>query len=91
MGLLSAIFFFCVLMLVYVYAGYPLLARLLGGFVRQRVWSATPGEHLPTVTVLIAAFNEAAHIEATVRNKLTQDYPAASWCPTNPTTAPTTS
>jgi len=76
MGLLSAIFFFCVLMLVYVYAGYPLLARLLGGFVRQRVWSATPGEHLPTVTVLIAAFNEAAHIEATVRNKLTQDYPA---------------
>ena len=75
-GLLSFIFFFCVLMLVYVYAGYPLLARLLGGFVRHRVWSATPGEHLPTVTVLIAAFNEAANIEATVRNKLTQDYPA---------------
>ncbi len=74
-GLLSAIFFFCVLMLVYVYAGYPLLARLLGGFVRQRVWSATPGEHLPTITVLIAAYNEAAHIEATVRNKLEQDYP----------------
>ncbi len=76
MGLLSAIFFFCLLMLVYVYAGYPLLARLLGGFVRQRVWSAVPGEHLPTVTVLIAAYNEAAHIESTVRNKLTQDYPA---------------
>ena len=63
-------------MLVYVYAGYPLLARLLGGLVRRRVWSATPGEHLPTVTVLIAAYNEATHIEATVRNKLAQDYPA---------------
>ena len=74
--MLSAIFFFCVLMLVYVYAGYPLLARLLGGLVRRRVWSATPGEHLPTVTVLIAAYNEATHIEATVRNKLAQDYPA---------------
>jgi cellulose synthase/poly-beta-1,6-N-acetylglucosamine synthase-like glycosyltransferase len=75
MGLLSTVFFICVLMLVYVYAGYPLLARLLGGLVRHRVWSAAPGEHLPTVTVLIAAYNEAAHIEATVRNKLDQDYP----------------
>jgi cellulose synthase/poly-beta-1,6-N-acetylglucosamine synthase-like glycosyltransferase len=74
--LLSSIFWFCVVMLVYVYAGYPLLARLLGGLVRQRVWSAEPGEHLTTVTVLIAAYNEAEHIEATVRNKLEQDYPA---------------
>jgi len=74
--LLSAIFFLCILMLVYVYAGYPLLARLLGGMVRHKVWSAAPGEHLPTITVLIAAFNEAAHIETTVRNKLEQEYPA---------------
>ncbi|MEN8007872.1 MAG: glycosyltransferase [Candidatus Krumholzibacteriota bacterium] len=74
--MLSTIFFICVLMLVYIYAGYPLLARLLGSLVRHRVWSAEPGEHLPSVTVLIAAYNEAAHIEATVRNKLTQDYPA---------------
>ncbi len=74
--MLSAIFFFCILTLVYVYAGYPLLARLLGGMVRHRVWAAEPGEHLPTITVLIAAYNEAAHIEATVRNKLEQDYPA---------------
>jgi len=63
-------------MLVYVYAGYPLLARLLGGLVRRRVWSAEPGEHLPTITVLIAAYNEAGHIETTVRNKLEQDYPS---------------
>ena len=63
-------------MLVYVYAGYPLLARLLGSLVRRRVWAAVPGEHTPTVTVLIAAYNEAAHIEATVRNKIEQDYPA---------------
>ena len=63
-------------MLVYVYAGYPLLARLLGGLVRRRVWSAEPGEHLPSITVLIAAYNEAGHIETTVRNKLEQDYPS---------------
>ncbi|TFG48181.1 MAG: glycosyltransferase, partial [Gemmatimonadales bacterium] len=29
----------------------------------------------PRVTIIIAAFNEAEHIEATVRNKLAQDYP----------------
>ena len=73
--IMSDIFFFCVLMLVYVYAGYPLLARLLGGLTHRRVWGAAPGEHLPTVTVLIAAYNEAAHIESTVVNKLGQDYP----------------
>ncbi len=33
-------------------------------------------DYLPTVTVITAAFNEAGHIEGTVRNKLTQDYPA---------------
>jgi len=75
-SLLSDLFTICILMLVYVYAGYPLLTRLLGGLVHRRVWRAAPGEYLPTVTVLIAAFNEAAHIEATVRNKLGQDYPA---------------
>ena len=73
---MSTVFFICVLMLVYVYAGYPLLARLLGGLVRRSVGRAEPGENLPTVTVLIAAFNEADHIETTVRNKLEQDYPA---------------
>ncbi len=76
MGILITIFGCCLLMLAYVYAGYPLLARLLGGLVRRRVWSAAPGAHQPTVTVMIAAFNEAAHIAATVRNKLEQDYPA---------------
>ena len=74
--MLTAVFIICFLMLVYVYAGYPLLARFLGGLVRRRVWAAEPGQHLPVITVLIAAYNEAAHIEATVRNKLAQDYPA---------------
>ncbi|MCP4572875.1 MAG: glycosyltransferase family 2 protein [bacterium] len=70
------IFWVSLALLAYVYAGYPLLARLLGAVVNRRVNAAVPGEHLPTVTVLIAAFNEAAHIEATVRNKLESDYPA---------------
>jgi cellulose synthase/poly-beta-1,6-N-acetylglucosamine synthase-like glycosyltransferase len=63
-------------LVLYVYAGYPLLARLLGAVADRRVRTADPGSFQPTVTVAIAAYNEAAHIEATVRNKLESDYPA---------------
>ena len=63
----------CVVLLAYVYFGYPLLAKLLAGLLRRRV-AAAP--HEPAVTVLIAAYNEARHIVETVRNKLAQDYPA---------------
>lgn len=59
---------------LYPYLIYPLLATVLGRLRNQAVRSAT--EYQPSVTVVTAAFNEARHIEATVRNKLSQDYPA---------------
>ena len=55
----------------YVYVGYPL--TLLIWPARRTVSSA---RGLPAVTVVIAAFNEATHIAATVKNKLAQNYPA---------------
>jgi len=77
MDILAAIFFFSIFMLLYVYAGYPLLAKLAGNMTDRalRGQAADEPAHEPTVTVLIAAFNEAAHIADTVRNKLEQDYP----------------
>ncbi|RKZ17857.1 glycosyltransferase family 2 protein [bacterium] len=71
-----SIFWLSIALVVYVYAGYPVLAKLLGAVTNRRVKTADPGAYRPTVTVAIAAFNEAAHIEATVRNKLASDYPA---------------
>jgi cellulose synthase/poly-beta-1,6-N-acetylglucosamine synthase-like glycosyltransferase len=68
------IFWISLLLGVYPYALYPLAVKLLGGGLRRRVLARD--EHLPRVTVLTAAFNEARHIEATIRNKLAQDYPA---------------
>jgi cellulose synthase/poly-beta-1,6-N-acetylglucosamine synthase-like glycosyltransferase len=70
----TLIFWLCLLLLGYVYAGYPICVWLLS-LVRPWPLRRPEGEYLPTVTVLIAAYNEAEHIELTVRNKLEQDYP----------------
>ncbi len=69
------VFWTCLGLLFYVYAGYPVLAWLLGQIVRRPV-AAAAGDHEPTVTVIISAHNEVREIGATVRNKLAQDYPA---------------
>lgn len=68
-----ALFWTSIALLAYVYVGYPMLVRLLAAVVRRPI-QADPAFQ-PTVTVLIAAYNEAASIERTVVNKLTQNYP----------------
>jgi cellulose synthase/poly-beta-1,6-N-acetylglucosamine synthase-like glycosyltransferase len=55
------------------YFGYPMLLRFLPKVKSQT--SSFSEDDLPTVTVLIPAFNEQDCIEKTVRNKLSQDYP----------------
>jgi cellulose synthase/poly-beta-1,6-N-acetylglucosamine synthase-like glycosyltransferase len=52
--------------------GYPLLAALIGRLRPQKVRRAA---YEPSVSLLIAAYNEAAAIEATLRNKFELDYP----------------
>ncbi len=72
---MTVLFWLSLLLLVYIYAGYPALAWLIGR-LRPHPVRRAGGDHLPTVTVLIAAYNEARHIASTVRNKLDQDYPS---------------
>jgi cellulose synthase/poly-beta-1,6-N-acetylglucosamine synthase-like glycosyltransferase len=59
---------------VYPYAIYPALVVVLGRLMDRAV--RRDEAFTPAVTVITAAYNEQAHIEATVRNKLAQDYPA---------------
>jgi cellulose synthase/poly-beta-1,6-N-acetylglucosamine synthase-like glycosyltransferase len=67
------IFWLLLFLGVYPYAIYPVLVKLLGRISPRPVHS--DDSFRPRVTVLTAAYNEAAHIEATVRNKLQQAYP----------------
>jgi cellulose synthase/poly-beta-1,6-N-acetylglucosamine synthase-like glycosyltransferase len=55
-----------------VYAGYPLLCAVIAA-VRNRRVDVAPVT--PSVTIIIAARNEAACIERTLRNKLSLEYP----------------
>jgi cellulose synthase/poly-beta-1,6-N-acetylglucosamine synthase-like glycosyltransferase len=56
----------------YVYAGYPALLWLLVLIRRRPVHAA---DITPKVTVIVAAYNESAHIERKLSELLAQDYP----------------
>jgi cellulose synthase/poly-beta-1,6-N-acetylglucosamine synthase-like glycosyltransferase len=66
------LFWLTFLTLAYIYAGYPALVYI-GSRVFTRKVQKRPYE--PTVTIIIAAYNERAHIGATLANKLALDYP----------------
>jgi Glycosyltransferases, probably involved in cell wall biogenesis len=71
--MLETIFFGSLLLIFYIYLGYPLAAATLAFFVRREV---KKGAAEPLVTVVIAAYNEARVIGQTLENKLALDYPA---------------
>ena len=68
------IFWFSFFLLFYIYFGYPLAVKALTA-VRFRPINKSE-DHQPTVSILVAAYNEAKDIEATLRNKIALDYPA---------------
>ncbi len=73
----GAVFWTCLGCVLYAYFGYPLLlwglARLCGGR-RPRPAEADPAD-LPSVSLLIAAYNEEAEIDKRVQTALMTDYP----------------
>lgn len=72
--MLELTFWLLLLLGLYPYLLYPILATLVASLRERKI--ASDDAYVPRVTVITAAYNEAAHIEATVRNKLAQDYPA---------------
>lgn len=61
-----------IVLIVYPYVIYPLAILLLGLVRPRKVKRAT---NVPTITILIPAYNEVDCIGATIQNKLDQGYP----------------
>lgn len=76
MTVLEILFWLCVLLLVYAQVGYGALLALLGR-LQPPVASPAPQEPaaLPSVSLIIAAYQEAEVIGAKVANALALDYP----------------
>ena len=69
---MTALFWFSLLILLYIYIGYPILVFALArAFGREPIRRSIT----PSVSLLIPAYNEEAHIEAKLRNSLSLDYP----------------
>lgn len=69
---IETVFWLCVAALVYTYVGYPLLLIMLTAVRSKPVRRA---EYTPTVTVIIAAYNEERDLAAKLENTLLLDYP----------------
>lgn len=71
MGLV--IFWVCVLLLGYVYVGYPIMVRVLANIAGRKVRRS----HIrPTVTVVISAYNEEKSIREKIANVMALNYPS---------------
>jgi len=71
--LLAFLTLVCVFLCVYVYVGYPVVLWGLSKLYKNPVQT---GDSLPTLSLIIAAYNESAVIGQKIENSLALDYPA---------------
>jgi len=72
----EVIFVVSLLVLVYTFAGYPLLVAL---WARLRPRTVIRGPAQPSVAIIVVAYNEQARIKAKIETCLAQDYPAGKF------------
>lgn len=70
---IQVFFWLAVFILFYIYFGYPLLLGLLA-FVRQKPLKVD-SNYLPSVSLIVAAYNEEMVIKEKIENSLELDYP----------------
>ncbi len=70
----AIVFWTCLALVVYMYAGYPLLLFALGSLSRTRRRPAA--SRLPRVSLIISAYNEEDVIREKLTNSLGLDYPS---------------
>jgi cellulose synthase/poly-beta-1,6-N-acetylglucosamine synthase-like glycosyltransferase len=74
---IAATFWVSLLAISYAYAGYPAILWLVSRLGRLPERSGRePGVHLPSVTMIVSAYNEEKVIGEKIENALSLDYPA---------------
>jgi cellulose synthase/poly-beta-1,6-N-acetylglucosamine synthase-like glycosyltransferase len=76
--LLTLVFWFASIAVIYPYTIYPLLLRVLVTAWPVRAAPRTAGSALPSVTLIVSAYNEVNAIGQKLHNTLALDYPSAS-------------
>jgi cellulose synthase/poly-beta-1,6-N-acetylglucosamine synthase-like glycosyltransferase len=71
--MIESLFWICLLLLGYTYAGYPLLIALWARMAPRVVRAAPIGPH---VAIIVVGHNEAARVRAKLETCVAQDYPA---------------
>ncbi len=70
---MELIFWICLALLVYTYAGYFVLVTLVGPLVRRR--HHTDDKHTPSVTMVVSLHNEEIHIDRLIDSFEALEYP----------------
>jgi cellulose synthase/poly-beta-1,6-N-acetylglucosamine synthase-like glycosyltransferase len=70
---MAPLFWLCAGLILWVYAGYPVLLYFLERVRKPR--RVSTGEIEPAVTLIVSAYNEAAVIRQKIENSLALDYP----------------
>lgn len=73
---LELIFWMLVFLIAYSYLLYPLILWLLSKFLSTTKTIPLKSDELPTVTLLVAAYNEEAFVDEKVANSKALNYPA---------------
>ena len=68
------VFWGSIAVILYTYLGYPLIVYLISLFYRQPVKRSYP---YPTVTIVMAVYNEEKNIERKMQSLLELDYPSS--------------
>lgn len=74
MSIIESLFWISLAIVFYTYAGYPFLLFCLHFFVRREP-SRLDNAYCPSISIILAAYNEEAHIRRKLENCLALDYP----------------
>ena len=75
-GLVEFLFWSSAALLFYVFLGYPALMAIFSLFAGHRRQPGPNSDELPSLSVLIAAYNEEKNIGEKIEKTLALDYPA---------------